>query len=145
MNKIHFRNFASLVIFLLSGCVIQQGAKTAVAPPAAPGHLKVTLAANRTATLDRSIQANPDCTPRGIPDLRISGSPLHGTAVVTRIEDFPSYPAANPRSSCNTKKLPGAALLYTPDSEYRGQDSLNLEIVNADGLSNKIYFDITVQ
>ncbi len=90
-------------------------------------------------------EVNPDCTSREFGTIRVVDQPSHGTAVVYQETDFPSFAAANPRSACNSRKIPGTFVKYTPAPGYAGDDSLSIEAVNADGMSRKIDFTITVE
>ena len=87
---------------------------------------------------------NPDCTPRGLPDLTIVKPPAHGAAIVSPVDAHPAYPPG-PYAACNTLAVPAIGMRYTPGPGYSGADSLTLDQVDADGRRQTIRVLLTVR
>lgn len=146
-------------VISLSACTTQQ--QTMVTSPSAqPGRVIVVPAAMRTAgpqILARTVAAgatlrlvfassvNPDCTSRGLNTVRVTQQPVHGTVRAEEARDFPTFPPNNIRSACNKTKVPGMALLYTPEAGFVGTDYLSLETISIDGGDREFRVALTVK
>jgi hypothetical protein len=89
---------------------------------------------------------DPDCsahTPGAT--LTIVQPPAHGAAVVKDEPYFAAFPAANPRSACNDRKVAGNQAFYTAQAGYRGHDRLVLQGSSPDGVVRRVAVDITVR
>jgi dienelactone hydrolase len=98
----------------------------------------VTVAADRTTTLNSSFAVNPDCTPRGLPRLWVTQQPAHGTAKSLAREDFPRFAPNSPLARCAQSKVPVAVIDYTPDTGFVGTDYLVFEEDTLDH-QNKVF------
>jgi dienelactone hydrolase len=103
----------------------------AVKPDAQPIFHR-TVPADATATIDFSSSVNPDCSSRGLPTVRITQPPLHGTAKVGERDSYPKFSPGSPYATCNTVKVPGIAVDYTPSIGFTGTDLLTFEVVTTD-------------
>src|SRR5271155_4577540 len=56
---------------------------------------------------------NPDCSPIGEPDVRVSKLPDHGVVTVRAGEGYTNFAPANPRNHCNYRPTPGVNATYT--------------------------------
>ena len=66
----------------------------------------------------------------------------------TRISDepfFAAFPPANPRSVCNSRKVPGHQAFYTADAGFTGRDRVVLQGTSPDGRVRQITVDIDVR
>lgn len=135
--------YSVLVVFvigsLLAGCVTQQQINSAPqqqsrnvilvqSKPSGSVHLvnKITVA-GQTIPVTGGLLVNPDCTSRGLATLKVIQPPVHGTVKIAKRDEYPSFPQQNPRSVCNTHKLPGVYADYTPDDGFTGADFMTVE------------------
>jgi hypothetical protein len=149
----------ALSVLGLSGCVSQNQVTLAAPPPAprpimaaappvqngGPRTINRTVATGTTALLDEGWSINPDCTSRTVPIIRVLQQPAHGTARVSTRDDYPHFPPVNPRSACNTIRLPAAILDYTPTQGFVGPDLLSYEIITGTGVQSTVVIVITVK
>jgi len=147
--------------FTLMGCVSQQtisnanGGTGAAKPPAAPRTVIVvpqgpriinkSVAAGSTTTIERLFNMNVDCSARSLMTIKISQDPVHGTAVVSQRDDYPSYPPNNPRSACNKNKTTGTFVDYTPAAGFTGSDFMTLQVFTDTGQEVDEKIAITVK
>lgn len=146
--KLHKFTTGVLVLTGLSlgGCVSQQQVTAAPAvPPVAPRMAVLppgpriferTVAAGTTAKLDFASNVNPDCGADGLPAIRVLQQPMHGKAVVSERDDYPSFPPNNLHFHCNKEKVHGVSLEYTPDNNFTGYDFLIFETIFPNGMDH---------
>jgi hypothetical protein len=138
---------------ILAGCVARSN--TAVIQSNQPGAAQQAIGGTRVVTrtaiagqallLDGSWELNPDCSVRGFTAIRITQQPSHGTLKVSQRDDFPNYPAANPRSSCNKTRAAGNFIEYTASPGYTGSDFLVFEMITTTGIQVEYKNVITVK
>jgi dienelactone hydrolase len=104
-----------------------------------------TVRAGATATILQSALVKPDCTPRPLPDLRVTRQPAHGVVRVVRREGFPTYPPANPLAACNHTRVPTNNLDYTPVAGFAGVDFAAFTVVTADAPDEPLEVAITIK
>jgi hypothetical protein len=104
-----------------------------------------TVPANATATIDFSYSVNSDCTARSVPRLWLTQRPAHGEARVGQRVDFPRFPPNSPFAACDTVKVAGMALDYTPARGFTGADFLAFEVVDSNSQHRMIRVALTVQ
>lgn len=89
---------------------------------------------------------DPDCTEHEPGSaLRILKPPAHGTARVSDEPLFLAFPANNPRSACNNRKIPGHQAFYTAAAGFTGRDKVVLEGASPEGRVRQITVDIEVR
>jgi hypothetical protein len=121
--------------------------REAAAAPNAP----VPQVFNRVAVAGQQLQVafmydlNPDCSLIGVPTVRISEQPKSGKATVEKTTGFPAFPSSNSRFKCNTSRVDGVAISYTPDSGYTGADSITVDIIYPDGTASKRRYAVEVR
>jgi len=113
-------------------------------PKAAPRLFNITVAAGTTSLLTFAYAVNPDCSSRGLPKLWIVQPPAHGSAEAARQLDFPRFQPNNPLAACNTGKVPGIAVRYTPAKGFTGSDLVTFEEINTDNQDLVYRLSITV-
>ncbi|MBV8594031.1 MAG: hypothetical protein JOZ27_07020 [Caulobacteraceae bacterium] len=89
---------------------------------------------------------NPDCsamTPAST--LTIVTPPRHGTATISEEPFYIAFPPTNPRSACNTRKLPGHQAFYAAAPGFVGHDRLVLRGAGPEGRVREITVDIDVR
>lgn len=89
---------------------------------------------------------DPDCSAHEPgPTLVILQPPAHGQATISDEPFYAAFPAANPRSVCNSRKVPGHQAFYTAASGYSGHDHLVLQGSSPEGLVRRIDVDVEVR
>jgi hypothetical protein len=115
------------------------------AGPAARRLFAKTVAAGTTLRLVFASSVNPDCTSRGLNTIRVTQPPVHGTARAEKAKDFPRFPPSNVRVACNTTKVPGMTLLYTPEPGFVGSDYLVFDTISPDGADREFRVALTIK
>ncbi|MBB6251347.1 hypothetical protein FHS74_001892 [Nitrospirillum iridis] len=152
---------AAAAVALVAGCMqrvdvtpvtlnANGGTAAGVARPAGmpmPEHLSVarTVPADLDRKLGFFVSLHEDCTVVPGLDIRILTSPTHGTARLQGEKDYPSFPAGNPRASCNKATAPGQQLWYQPAPGFIGTDVVLLQIYWPTGPAQTLTYTITVQ
>jgi hypothetical protein len=103
------------------------------------------VVANQKLRLDFLYSLNPDCTSMGFATVRILEQPKHGKITIEKGTGFTNYPQSNLRYECNRSRSNGVILIYEPDSDFAGTDSLNIEAIYASGNSAKRNYSIAVK
>lgn len=88
---------------------------------------------------------NPDCSNVGRPTIRLIRAPEHGRVTVTQTTDFPSFPSSNIRSTCNRRRVVGAAIHYVSQRGFVGTDYVQAEIIFASGNLRQASYTINVR
>ena len=89
---------------------------------------------------------DPDCsTHLPGPSLTILQPPAHGQATISDEPFYAAYPPANPRSACNSRKVPGHQAFYTAASGYSGHDHMVLQGASPEGQVRRIDVDVNVR
>ena len=91
-----------------------------------------------------AINLERDCTPAGSMVTQVLEAPVHGAAVVETGKEFPSFPAGNPRSACNSRRVPASEVYYTANAGFTGRDSFVMRNATPEGRIRKItvYIDV---
>lgn len=89
---------------------------------------------------------DPDCSEHQPgATLTVLEPPAHGVATIKDEPYFAAFPPANPRSACNTRKVPGHQAYYTAAAGYAGHDRMVLRGSSPDGVVRQITVDLTVR
>lgn len=89
---------------------------------------------------------DPDCNEhKSGATLTVLEAPAHGVATVKDEPYFAAFPPSNPRSACNTRKVPGHQAYYTAAAGYAGHDRMVLRGSSPDGIVRQITVDLTVR
>ncbi|MEO8115016.1 MAG: hypothetical protein ABI655_11575 [Phenylobacterium sp.] len=88
---------------------------------------------------------DPDCTEHPGATLSVLEPPAHGTASVDTQPFYAAFPASNPRSACNSRKVPGRQVFYTANAGFTGHDKVVLQGSTPDGRVRQISVDILVR
>jgi dienelactone hydrolase len=116
-----------------------------VARAAAGPVFQKTVPAGLTATIDFSYRVKPDCTARVVPKLLLTQPPAHGVVRVGERREFPRFPPASPLAACDSVKVDGTALDYTPARGFTGADFLAFEVIDSATQHRMIRVALTVQ
>jgi len=76
---------------------------------------------------------NPDCSSIGQAVVRMTQAPQHGHVIIRSASIYPNFPASNPRSACNARRVPGVEAVYVSERGYLGFDSASFDIIYASG------------
>jgi len=87
---------------------------------------------------------DPDCSPHPGSTLTIVAPPAHGAVKVVEEPIYVAFPPGNPRSACNSKKVPGRHVYYTASPGYAGHDRVILEGSSEDGHVRHVTIDVNV-
>jgi hypothetical protein len=118
-----------------------------VGPKPAPQIAEIT----RIAVRDQKLRVatlydlNPDCSPIGIPAVRILEPSKNGAVTFEKGTGFPTYPANNPRVKCNDNSVDSEIIFYMPQAGYMGTDSVTVEILYPAGNSVTRRYTIEVK
>jgi dienelactone hydrolase len=112
---------------------------------AAPDTYARTVPAGSTATLNFAFAVNPDCSSRGLSKLWVSQPPAHGTSAILTRDGHPRFPPGHPFAACNTVRVPGVAVTYTPAPGFSGSDTMTFEETDLDGGHHVFRMALTVQ
>ena len=94
----------------------------------------------------RNVAIDPDCTARAPgATLAVTVQAMHGTAVVDETPDYHAFPPANPRSACNTRKLPGHRAVYAAAPGFTGKDRFVLLGSTGAGVVRRITVTVDVR
>jgi hypothetical protein len=95
--------------------------------------------------LVNAISANPDCTSTGRAVVRVTQPPQHGRIAIRSAAMFPTFEPSNPRSICNTRRVPGVEAVYVSERGYVGADSASFEVIYAGGVYRQYSASIMVR
>ncbi|WP_342359712.1 hypothetical protein [Terrarubrum flagellatum] len=85
----------------------------------------------------------PDCTSLGYATVTLASAPRGGTIGFRREGEFPTFAATHPRFKCNSRKVEGVGVYYTPNPGFVGTDSFAVEVIWPEGSPS--IEDFTVQ
>ena len=103
----------------------------------------VPSGANRQIDFFASI--NPDCSPIGMPTVRLIDGPSHGVVTTDRGRDFLTFPASNLRHVCNRRRVAGLKLFYQSETKFFGTDRVRILIVSGSGTEREATYDVRVR
>jgi len=85
------------------------------------------VASGRPLQLYHAYATNPDCSSAGAVVVRVAQPPAHGRVSIRQTGVFPAFPASNPRSACNRRRVPGVEAVYVSERGYTGPDIVVLQ------------------
>jgi hypothetical protein len=138
---------------MVAGATLAQAAQyqVTVTPQSKPrGFEKLKISKAAIGSTPIRIWANtaiePDCTAH-VPGatLTILEPPAHGQATVSDEPFYAGFPPANPRSACNSRKVPGHQAFYTAASGYNGHDHLVLQGSSPEGQVRQVEVEVDVR
>ena len=105
----------------------------------------ITVLHGATQKLGFYASINPDCSSLGLPVGRVVTPPAHGEIRIVHEEGFAYFPPNNPRSRCNTQRVPGIRVIYQAAPDYRGPDAYAVEIFHVNGVLFRNAINVDVQ
>jgi hypothetical protein len=142
---------AAVAALAACGAAVAQSRYVVTVQPAGPvkGFQKLKLSKAAVGTtpiiLWRNAAINPDCSAVPGVTLKVLRPPQHGAATLTDGPVYVSFPAANPRAACNSRKVPGHEVTYQAASGYSGHDRVVLQGSSPDGHVRQVSIDIDVR
>jgi hypothetical protein len=141
---------------LLVSCTVYipppQSAQPVPPPPRAVTNVAPTVRPIVRAALSGSVQnlggyyeVHPDCSPGGIPTLRVVTPPNHGTITFEKQLGYTNYPKDNQRYECNKLKSPEMQVLYHSEPGYLGPDNVVIEVIFTDGVFRQETYSLAVK
>ncbi len=97
------------------------------------GTLERSALAGSSVQVDSFHHIERDCRAAGLPRLRVVSAPAGGTLSSKATTAFPSYPAGNPYSACNNRRVPSLGVVYTARPGFSGRDTARFELYWSDG------------
>jgi hypothetical protein len=88
---------------------------------------------------------NPDCSPAGMPTVRVTQGPQHGRVNLVRGRDFVYFQPSNIRSVCNQRRVSGIGIHYQSQRGYTGYDAVGLEVFFPTGTYRRGTFNVVVR
>jgi hypothetical protein len=86
-----------------------------------------------------------DCSENKGIVLRVLQPPAHGSVSLKDEPDYPQFPAVNPRSKCNERKILQHGAYYQATAGFTGEDRAVLQVQTPEGRVNEITFDVDVR
>lgn len=108
-------------------------------------NLSLVAVAGLPLRLGHFANLNPDCSPIGEPDVRVSKPPDHGAVTVRAGEGYTNFVASNPRNHCNYRPTPGVNATYTAQPGYTGPDAVDLDIIYPNGQERQFVYSLNVK
>jgi len=102
-------------------------------------------ASGQPLVLARISSISPNCASVGSSSVQLLGRPAHGQFAVQQIRAQGRYPAGNPRSKCNGRKLPMQQLTYVSTPGYQGPDVVQFQIVYPNGTADRVRIPLLVK
>lgn len=103
----------------------------------------ITVSRGSTTSLGFATAINPDCARSdGRERVALTQAPSQGRFEVRQEAGFAYFRPANPRSRCNTQRVPGTKLFYHASSNAAGTDSFSFDWFT--GTGGVAHFNVTV-
>ena len=107
----------------------------------AQGVVKI-MASGGVLNLTNLASVNPDCTSKGKTTVRIVSGPAHGSITLREGPVFSFFPRL---PNCNSRKVPGVAVLYRPERGFVGTNSVSLDVIYPSGNEHSESYSIQVR
>lgn len=95
--------------------------------------------------IDFFASVNPDCSPIGIPTVRLIDGPNKGVVTTDKGRDFLTFPRSNLRHVCNRRRVSGLKLFYKSEAAFFGTDHVRILIVSGSGTEREATYAIKVR
>jgi hypothetical protein len=103
------------------------------------------VAAGKTSQIDFLTSLNADCSIVGLPTIHGLTQPQFGTITVKIGLGNTNFLQNNQRYYCNTRKVKGLLLFYTPRRGFVGQDRAITDVIYASGRERITQYEIAVK
>jgi hypothetical protein len=99
----------------------------------------ISTASGESVIIGRHTQWRKDCTPDGLPSIKIEQEPANGAASVAAGTNTVGRNRINPENKeCVGKQMPGVILTYQPKADFTGTDTVSYTVILR---SNHTYTD----
>jgi len=103
----------------------------------------ISVPRGATASLGFGTSINPDCTRSDSPDrVTLTQSPSQGRVDIRHETGYAYFRPANPRSRCNTTRVPGTKIFYHASPNASGTDTFSYDWYS--GMGGVAHFTVTV-
>ena len=103
------------------------------------------VGSGKTLKISYFMSALPTCETIGTPNVSLISEPQNGRVFTKDGREYSGFPLNDPRSRCNTLKLPATDLFYTSTHGFRGEDTFEVLSVNPMGVPHRARFHIVLQ
>ncbi|WP_157235202.1 hypothetical protein [Methylosinus sp. LW4] len=103
----------------------------------------ISVPRGATASLGFGASINPDCTRSDVPDrVTLTQAPSQGRVEIRHEAGYAYFRPANPRSRCNTTRVPGTKMFYHASPNASGTDTFSYDWYS--GTGGVAHFTVTV-
>jgi len=102
-----------------------------------------TVAVGGVLKVGHYASVNPDCSPLGMPVVRLSVPPTHGVVRTIQTSGFSHF--SGPFAQCDARRVAGVSVEYRPERGFAGADSFSLDIIYASGRERVESFTIMIK
>ena len=88
---------------------------------------------------------NPDCSPIGNPEVRVTKPAEHGIVTVQPGEGYTNFVQTNLRNHCNYRPTAGVNAVYTSKRGYAGPDTTVLDVIYPTGQERQFSYSLNVK
>lgn len=117
----------------------------ALLPHVAFADIAKAVPSGTTRQIDFFASLHPDCSPTGMPVVRLIDGPSKGLITTESGRDFLPFAKGNPRSRCNAHRVSGLKLLYRSADAFVGADRVRILILSGSGESREAIYTIQVR
>jgi hypothetical protein len=107
--------------------------------------VSLTAPAGGKLILPSYFSMNSDCSGKAVPTVRIASPPANGRLILRRKLTYPSFPANNTYSKCNSRKVQGIVPEYHAMSGFVGSDTFTINAIFFDGEERNETFNVNVK
>jgi len=88
---------------------------------------------------------NADCSSGAVPEVRIGTAPANGNARLQQITIAIGRPASDPLARCNGKPVEAMGVFYKANNDFKGTDTMVLDVDFRRGKVIRVIYNISVQ
>jgi TonB family protein len=89
--------------------------------------------------------ANPDCSPWGPIEIKMTKKPEQGTVEIVPAKGFPNFTTDNIRFKCNALKAAGFNVNYKSSKGYTGADDFTIFVIWPNGYADEVLYKMDVR
>jgi hypothetical protein len=94
---------------------------------------RAVFSSGRPSMFEFVTSLNPDCSLLGLPTVRVTADPSHGSLKLVPGKGYSQFRPDNQRYQCNRHRVPGIQIFYTSRQGYIGDDRFELSVITFDG------------
>jgi hypothetical protein len=130
-----FKILSVLSLFLTGPTALAQEPAAIPTTPSSPKPIQLIrfVPTGEERTIGSVTALNPDCSSRGPTVGRVIEKPAHGEVSLVPGDIFPTFVPTSPLAACNSKRVPGLMINYHSESDFIGQDNMEIFLIFPDG------------